>query len=250
MSEWARQYFAISRYALATAFSWLRAGVTNSAALFKLLKPCCLKWCFSVSCLKHNLCSFTCLSNYYNSKKKSKPRTRRNYKHIHRTQLVIEANEKYILKIWTCGMTLKSMNAPAKGVLNYLHTNSSCDLWSSLLLQQYTWWVSVSTLQNNAGTHLLACSSGWSSCPWPLMLSANLWSFNAITVLGTVKRHIGPNLVNKVDVQICYCLLGQKLPYRGHVMSGGIVMMHNPSIRQKCTSLLWWTASCNPTNIT
>jgi len=33
-------------------------------------------------------------------------------------------------------------------------------------------------------------------------------------------------------------------------MSRGIVMMHDPSIRQKCTSLLWWTTSCNLTHIT
>lgn len=199
MSKWARQYFAISRYALATAFSWLCAGVTNSAALFKLLKPCCFKWCFSVSCLQHNLYSFTCLSNYWNSKKKSKPRTKRNYKYIHRTQLVRETNEKYIWKIWTCGMTLKSLNAPVRGGFNYLHTNNSCHLWSSLLLQQYTWWVSVSPLQNKAGTSYSGLLFRISSCPWTLMLSANLWAFKAVTVLGTVKRHIGPNLVNKVD---------------------------------------------------
>ena len=198
MSERARQYFAIPRYALATACSEMCAGVTNSAALFKLLKPCCCKWCFSVSCLKHYFFNFTCHTNHWIVRRKANQEPRGITSISTEPKLVRKTNEKYIFKIWTCGVTLKSLNAPVKGVFNYLHTNSSCHLWSSLLLQ-HTLGKSVfpvfktmlvplfwTTLQNNH--HVPEC--------WRYLQICG--PSNGSSVLGNVKRHIGPNMVIRV----------------------------------------------------
>jgi hypothetical protein len=56
------------------------------------------------------------------------------------------------------------------------------------------------------------------------------------SVFGIAKSHMEPNLVNVAQFQ--YRFFGQKLQDSKHVMSRGIVMMQDPSIRPKFRSSL------------
>jgi hypothetical protein len=67
-------------------------------------------------------------------------------------------------------------------------------------------------------------------------MSLNVGPSKRSSVLGKAKSRTGPNLANIVDGPISISIFCQTLPVSERVMSRGIVMMQDPSIRPKFRS--------------
>jgi hypothetical protein len=77
----------------------------------------------------------------------------------------------------------------------------------------------------------------WNALQDGRRLSLNVGPSKRSSLLGIAKSRTGPNLANMVDGPISISIFfSQKLPDSERVMSRGIVVMQDPSIRPKCRS--------------